>query len=379
MNVTVSQLNLAIYGNYNKASGEDMGKVYRQKCWTCTHSCSMYECIWVETLNKEKAIKKQGCVFDNEGFIISCNKYKKEQQQNYTKKLKALALGINYKKYLNLEKEIIKFGLKTTPEELYKMQTELKEEKQEKEQAKERKKQEKQEFEKWREDKALQKEIDKAMAKEFKITYKRFLEMKENAKEQNITIEQYIAKFKHTKSELQEKENANKIGISISYYYHLKRMIKGTNKSVEEYLQEREQCKQLKAKQIKESKERSNEEKKQNSIQSKAFALGITTMYYYSLQREIRKLGLNISVEKYIKQKRECTKFKRIEILKQARAKKTSEPTQKEKAEKLGVNLYKYKDLVKEIKRKGLNISPEELYKQKQEKKKNKVLTKSNK
>lgn len=356
-----------------------MGKVYRQKCWTCTHSCSMFECVWVETLNKDKATKKQGCVFDSEGFIVSCNKYEKEQQQNQTMKLKALALGVSYKKYLDLQKEITKFGLNITPEQLYKMQMELKEERQAKQQAKERKKQEKQEFEKWREDKALQKEIDKAMAKEYKITYKRLLEMKEIAKERNLTIEQYIEHLRCGKAKTPDAEKAQKLQISATYYCHLKRMLKGTNKSVEEYLQEREQQKQDKKQRALQEIERKREEKQKNSAYSQAFELGISTTYYSMLKSEIKKQGLNISIAEYLKLKRERARIQRKNNLQQARKRKTSEQTQREKAEKLGITRQQYKDIVKYIKRKGLNISPEEYYKQRQDKKQhkqNQVLTK---
>lgn len=350
-----------------------MGKVYRQKCWTCTHSCNMFECIWVETLNKEKAIKMQGCIFDSENFIISCNKYEKEQLQNQTKKLKALALGVSYKKYLKLQKEIDKFNLNITPEQLYKMEIELKAEKQAKEKAKEK---EKQDFEKWREDKELQKEIDKATAKEYKITYKHLLEIKELAKKRNLTIEQYIEQMKSGKVKTPNAENAEKLKISVTYYCHLKRLLQGTNKSVEEYLQEREQQKQEKKKLVLQELEKKREERYKNSAFEQAVECGVSLVYYYKLKNEIKKQGLNISVVEYLTLKRERAKVQRRNNLQQARKRKNGEPTQQEKAEKIGITRQQYKDIVKYIKLKGLNISPEEYYKKRQEKKKNKKLTK---
>lgn len=331
----------------------------------------MYNCVWVETLNKEIAEKKQGCVFDAEGYITSCNKYEKEPQENLTIKLKALALGVSYRKYQRLQNEISKYNLQMTPEELHKLNLELLEEKRDIKASKEKSKQE---FEKWQEDKALQKEIDKAQAKEYRVTYKRFLEMKEVAKERNLTIEEYIKHLRYETKRTPDTQKAEALKISATYYCTLKRMLKGTNKSVEQYLQEREQQKQQK--EI--DKAQAKENRIKQSAYTKAITLGISRQYYYALQSEINRKGLKISVEEYVKQKRENAKMIRHNNLTKHRGhRRKNEPTQREKAEKLGIKLQAYKDLVKHINHKGLKISPEELYKQRQEKKHNQLLTKS--
>ncbi len=340
-----------------------MSKVYRQKCWTCTHSCNKYDCVWVETLNKEEAQKKQGCVFDEEGFITSCDKFEKENYQIMSIKLKALALGVSYRKYKQLQNEIERFGLNITPEELHKTNMELLEEKAE---HKERKKQAKQDFKQWQEDKQLQKEIDRATAQELHITYKRYLDIKEKANEQNISVEQYLQKEKEEKTS--DKSKAEKLQLSATYYCHLKKILKGTNKSVEQYLKERELQKQDKKEQDLQELEQKKLEKRKNSAIYKASELGISLVYYYNLTKEIKKQGLNITIEEYLKLKRERARQTRSERLRSLR--RTGEPTQQDKAEKLGIKLQAYKDLVKEINRKKLNITPEELYKQKQNKKK---------
>ena len=345
---------------------------YKQICWTCTHACNRIECVWVETLDKEVATKKQGCMFNDKGYMIKCNNYEKEQLDRFIPiKLKALALGISTKKYFRYLQEIKEFKLNISPEELHKLNLQLKDEKQ---QTRERKQQAKQELKQWQEDRALQKEIDKLEAKQLKMTYKRYLELKATAIQQGISVKQYLDKNKQEKKG--RKPNlAEEYGISIAYFYQLKSLARRLNKEVKEVLEERKR-KQEEREQREQQTKTKKEKQKRETAQDIANKLGVTQQYIYAVRMEIKRNALNISVEEFIKQKRESVKLQRSQILKDYHARTKTHPTQREKAEKLGIKLQSYKDICKIIKRKGLQISPEEYYKQKQEKKKNKNLTK---
>lgn len=73
----------------------------KQLCWKCKHSCDVDECIWVRTLKK----RYKGTLLDDEGYIIFCPKYQKDELL-YSDKERADLIGIPLGKYRIIKRYI---------------------------------------------------------------------------------------------------------------------------------------------------------------------------------------------------------------------------------------------------------------------------------
>lgn len=262
-----------------------MGKkkrVFAQLCWKCKKCCDSRLCIWVRTLKR----RYKGIVIDSEGFIIKCPKFERDNLI-YSNKEMAEKLGISIQYFNNLKSTIKRKKLNMSVEEYLKYQKDRKEDR------------------KTQLANGLtsnQYYYAKRIIKKRGLNispeeYYKQKEAKKNEKELNLAL-----KSKRINVSLQNKETAEKLGISLSRYCYLKFTIKKKklNMSVEEYLKYQE-----------DKKEEARKRKSTNEL--------TTSQYYYAL-KVIKARGLNITPKEYYRQKeakrkeRELKKMKRLDI-----------------------------------------------------------------
>lgn len=264
---------------------------YKQLCWTCQNACSSCDCIWVETLDISKCSSLK-LKFDNEGYISSCKNYKKEKPYYSSMKLKAKMLGVSYDYYIKLVKEIKKYNLDISPEDLHSLKQE-----------------QKQDF-----------ENEKDEALRLGISLKRFYDIRRYITKNclNMSVAEYLTKQQENKKQVQkEKEiknektlkrklkkgaitqNARLLGVSTTAYYNLLYEIetKKLNITPEELHRQKQVRKQ---------------ERLTNTKQARAKALGISYDQFYRYEKEIKNLSLNITVEQFLENKKYYRQLKRV-------------------------------------------------------------------
>lgn len=98
-----------------------------QICWTCKNATNRVNCVWVETLDKEQAKQKQGCIFKGK-YLVQCNCYNKDEDTFKYLYLrdKAQLLGITLRTYQRTKAKIKKLNLGISVEEYYKIKREKK-------------------------------------------------------------------------------------------------------------------------------------------------------------------------------------------------------------------------------------------------------------
>ncbi|MBQ8468245.1 MAG: hypothetical protein IJ542_00630 [Clostridia bacterium] len=375
---------------------------YKQLCWNCAKACDKENCVWVKTLDKTLATI-MGCEFDKDEYIIACKRYEKETKPAFEKKIKAKILGVSYATYQKLEKEIKQKKLDTTPEELW----------HKKEEQRERNKAIRESgmsYETWhrletyirknnltttpeelykqrKEERKRLQEQEKSTKKKLTAKYKAHLaginlqyyyKLQKEIKQQKLdmTPEQLFELKNHKKkNEPTDKEKAEMLGIEYQYFVSLKRKIReeNLNMSIEELLAERQAKKErakARAHQTKEPKP------KKTTLQDKAKLLGVKYSYYIYLQNKIKQKKLDITPEELYRQK-QAQKQERKKVASEKKQAKERKPkierkpreSNIEKAKLLGVTPAYYKDLKKRIRENKLDITPEELYRQVQERK----------